>query len=316
MVLDAMNDMHRPNGIGFRSVLRVRMLHCQVRLRLLKSSQYDVQKFGVPINQEDLLATLGSFSVACVWSMERMGIFLTAEEKESYIAAWKYIGYFIGIEAELLERFYCDFHAAEKHLCSSIAHLLEPEQGKPSGVLPLQLLNAIARRPLYGHSLEYHAELSRLLIGDQLANIFQLPRGNWRTRCAVKANLLLMELELWFGKWYRPGWEMERVRLTRVFVDWLVMWQVGKRQAFERTDFGYRVGVMEEKVKGNIEMSSAVVDSGKGGDLDGNIRVHVDRTYIRSLKRRYYRLVVFEPVVVVSGVLCSAGLTLWYWSKA
>src|SRR5271170_5619926 len=61
MVLDAMNDMTPSSGIGFRSVLKVRMLHSHVRLRLSRSPNFDTEKLGVPINQEDLLATLGAF---------------------------------------------------------------------------------------------------------------------------------------------------------------------------------------------------------------------------------------------------------------
>ena len=317
MILDAMNDMTPASGIGFRSVLRVRMLHSHVRLRLLRSEKYDSDKFGVPINQEDLLATLGAFSVACMWSMERMGIFISQEDKEAYIAAWKYIGYYMGIQSVYLERFYHDYHAAEKHLCSSIAHLLEPELGKPSGMLPLQLLNGISNRPLYGHSLEYHAELSRLLIGNELADVFQLPRGNSWTRLRLWGGLTLMRLELWFGRWYRSGWEKERIRLMKEFVDWLVMWQVGKRQAFERTDFGYKVVIMEDKTKvigttGNI---AADVKNDSIEDTDGNVRVQIDRKYIKALKRRYYRVIIFEPVVLVSGIFCAVGWTLWFWNR-
>jgi hypothetical protein len=324
MVLDAMNDMTPSSGLGFRSVLKVRMLHSHVRLRLLHSPKFDTEKYGVPINQEDLLATLGAFSVACIWSMERMGIYIANEDKDAYIAAWKHIGYYMGIQPAYLERFYKDYHAAEKHLCSSIAHLLEPELGKPSGMLPLQLLNGISNRPLYGHSIQYHAELSRLLIGDELADVFQLPRGNLRTRVGLWGSLTLMKLELWFGRWYRSGWERERVRLMKEFVDWLVMWQVGKRQAFERTDFGYKVVVVEDIVaKGKGEKVNGKVNGTIVADLkdnqveetDGNVRVQVDRAYIKALKRRYYRIIVFEPVVLVGGIVCAVGWTLWTWNR-
>jgi hypothetical protein len=314
MVLDAMNDMTPTSGIGFRSVLRVRMLHSHVRLRLLRSEKYDAEKNGVPINQEDLLATLGAFSVACMWSMERMGIYIPQEDKEAYIATWKHIGYYMGIQSVHLERFYSDYHAAEKHLCSSIAHLLEPELGKPSGMLPLQLLHGISNRPLYGHSLQYHAELSRLLIGDELANVFQLPRGNLRTRFQLWRSLILMRLESWFGRWYRSGWEKERIRLMKEFVDWLVMWQVGKRQAFERTNFGYKVVVIGE----NRRTSSEIVADVKNDqieDTDGNLHVSVDRRYIKALKGRYYRVVIFEPVMLVGGIICAAGWILWRWNR-
>src|SRR5579859_5883161 len=283
MVLDAMTDMSPSTGIGFRSVLRVRMLHSHVRLRLLNSPKYDLEELGVPINQEDLLATLGAFSVACIWSIERMGIYISDEDKEAYIMAWRHIGYYMGIQPEHLVRFYADYHSAEKHLCSSIAHLLEPQVGEPSGMLPLQLLSGIKNRPLYGHSLQYHAELSRLLIGDELADVFQLPRGNFRTRMGLWSSLTLMRLELWFGRWWRGGWERERIRLMKEFVGWLVMWQVGKRQAFERTDFGYKKVIIHTPNGVKSGAINGVIGTAKGGaivadamedsveDTDGNI---------------------------------------------
>jgi len=311
MVLDAMNDMTPLSGIGFHSVLRVRMLHSQVRIRLLRSEKYDTESHGVPINQEDLLATLGAFSVACIWGMQRMGIYMSADDREAYILAWKHIGYYMGIQPDLLKRFYADYHSAEKHLCSSITHLLEPQLGEASGMLPLRLLNGISNRPLYGHSIQYHAELSRLLIGDELADIFQLPRGNLRTRMAVWSSLTLMRWELWFGRFYRAGWESERIRLMKEFVDWLVMWQVGKRRAFERTTFRYKVEVIEDRKAG---LADGNFEAEQGED-DGNVRVQVDRVYINDLKRRYYRVIVVEPISLLGGLLCGAGWTMWYLSR-
>lgn len=327
MVLDAMNDMTPISGIGFRSVLRVRMLHSQVRLRLLNSSKYDQKTFGIPINQEDLLATLGAFSVACIWSMERMKIHISQEDKEAYIAAWRHIGYYMGIDSAYLKRFYADYHTAEKHLCSSIVHLLEPQLGEPSGMLPLQLLNAISNRPLYGRSLEYHAELSRLLVGDELAEIFQLPRSDVGTKIRLWGSLTLMRLELWFGRCYRSGWERERIRLMKEFADWLVMWQVGRRQAFERTEFVYKAVVSEGNptietniaIKSPNEAGANIVSDVKSESIDetyGNVRVHVDRAYIRSLKQRYYRVIIFEPAVLFGGIVCALGWAFWYWKSS
>ena len=50
-------------------------------------------------------------------------------------------------------------------------------------------------------------------------------------------------------------------------------------------------------------------------DTDGNVRVQVDRVYIKSLKRRYYYVVVFEPVLLVSGMFCAVGWMLWCWNR-
>jgi hypothetical protein len=325
MVLDAMNDMTPRTGIGWRSVLKVRMLHSHVRIRLAKSDKFDVSEHGIPINQEDLLATLGAFSIACIWSMERMKIHISQEDKESYIAAWRHIGYYIGVQPQYLERFYRDYHTAEKHLCSSIAHLMEPELGKPSGMLPLQLLNGIKNRPLYGHSIQYHAELSRMLIGDELSDIFQLPRGTLGTRIGLMGSMTLMRLELWFGRWYRSGWEEERIRLMKEFVDWLVMWQVGKRQGFERTDFGYKEVLIEvsdhkkegvngvQRTTGSNGVIKADLKEDHVEESDENVKVQVDRAYIKALKRRYYRVIIFEPAILIVGVACMTGWTIWRW---
>jgi ER-bound oxygenase mpaB/B'/Rubber oxygenase, catalytic domain len=288
------------------------MLHSQVRLRLLHSSKYDTQSHGIPINQEDLLATLGAFSVACIWTMERMGIYISPDDREANILAWRHIGYYLGIDSALLQRFYANSHTAEMHLCSSITHLLEPRLGEPSGMLPLRLLNGISNRPLYGHSIQYHAELSRLLIGDELADVFQLPRGNLRTRVGLWGTMTMMRLELWFGRWYRAGWERERIRLMKEFVDWLVMWQVGKRQGFERTTFGYKVEVKNNNRAG---LSNGTVETEETSE-DGNVKVQIDRAHIKALKRKYYRVIIIEPILLVGGLLCGFGYTIWYWSQS
>ena len=74
MVLDAMGDM-AIGSHGWQSVIRVRLLHAQVRTRIRKGkgrlNELDIARDGVPINAEDLFATLGGFSVACLWSMRR-----------------------------------------------------------------------------------------------------------------------------------------------------------------------------------------------------------------------------------------------------
>lgn len=99
------------------------------------------------------------------------------------------------------------------------------------------------------------------------------------------------------------------------------MWQVGKRQAFERTDFGYkvvirndhnRVGIKVNGVNGEIvaDVKNDIIE-----DTDENVRVQVDRVYIKAMKRRYYYVVVFEPVLLVGGICCTAGWILWYWNR-
>lgn len=55
-LIDFMGDMTPITGKGWKSAVRVRMLHAQVRLRILDGKSrlktYSVEKDGIPINQE------------------------------------------------------------------------------------------------------------------------------------------------------------------------------------------------------------------------------------------------------------------------
>jgi hypothetical protein len=53
-------------GCGWAAVLRVRLLHSAVRVRLSQQPKWDTAAWGVPINQEDLLVTQLAFSQVCV----------------------------------------------------------------------------------------------------------------------------------------------------------------------------------------------------------------------------------------------------------
>lgn len=55
-IIDYMTDMTPVTGIGWKSAVRVRMLHSTVRTRLLDGKgikkTYNVEADGLPINQE------------------------------------------------------------------------------------------------------------------------------------------------------------------------------------------------------------------------------------------------------------------------
>jgi len=157
-------------------------------------------------------------------------------------------------------------------------------------------------------------------VGDSIADVFQLPRGTLKSKVRLCFNITVIRLELWFGRWYFGHWERERILLMKEFVNWLVMWQVGKRQAFERTDFGYKVDVKDDEGSQIMSVDSeggtkvnGEIDSKEKEQADGNVRVHVDRAYIKALKRRYYTIIIAEPLVLVGGICIALGWTIWNW---
>lgn len=99
----------QPGGAGFASSIRVRLLHAAVRQRIMKLEQsrpgyYNVEKYGVPINDLDCIATIGTFSATIIWlSLPRQGLFLRKQEIEDYIALWRLIAHYTGTPIEPFE---------------------------------------------------------------------------------------------------------------------------------------------------------------------------------------------------------------------
>jgi len=93
----------RPGGKGWEAALRVRVLHAKVRRALLQSkkagSGWDVERDGIPINQEDLAATLLAFSVNVLLGIETVaGRPLPESEQRDYLALWRYLGWLLGVD--------------------------------------------------------------------------------------------------------------------------------------------------------------------------------------------------------------------------
>lgn len=89
--IDAIN----PGGKGFTSSVRVRLLHGAVRRRLMqlereKPGYFDVDKWGVPINDLHCIGTISAYSVAIVYmALPRQGVSLTKQQTADYLALWR-----------------------------------------------------------------------------------------------------------------------------------------------------------------------------------------------------------------------------------
>lgn len=93
-----------PGGDGWKSAISVRVLHAKVRRALLErkgSRRWDVQALGIPINQEDLAATLLAFSVNALVGCELvLGFAISEQERRDYIALWRYLGWLLGVDTD------------------------------------------------------------------------------------------------------------------------------------------------------------------------------------------------------------------------
>lgn len=92
----------KQRGEGFKQIFLTRMIHAYARVNIIQKSDWDAQKWGIPLNSSDMLATNLGFSLVFMVGLERMGIRISQEEKEGVYHFWKYIGYLLGIPLELL----------------------------------------------------------------------------------------------------------------------------------------------------------------------------------------------------------------------
>lgn len=175
MVLAAVesDDALAVDGPGFAAVLNVRLLHSRVRLRIMARRQWDSSSYGLPINQEDMLATLLSFSINVLDTIEKIGApFLTLQDQKDYLHLWKYIGYLIGVNPDHLHCLDCPSRARGA-MESIVLHLLTPNDR--SKQIAGNILAAVTKRSPLQWSRAVHEAVATELLGVPLARVLGIP---------------------------------------------------------------------------------------------------------------------------------------------
>lgn len=93
-----------PKGRGVRTAQKVRLMHAAIRHLILTdtSRPWDTAALGVPINQEDLLGTLMTFSWIILDGLARLGVKVSPDQQQAYLDTWLVVGQLMGIEKALL----------------------------------------------------------------------------------------------------------------------------------------------------------------------------------------------------------------------
>ncbi|GAA6058815.1 hypothetical protein JCM10212_001931 [Sporobolomyces blumeae] len=311
-VLDAMSDMTIGTGRGWKSAMRVRLLHAQVRRRIVNGkgryNSYSVERDGIPINQADLLAVLGAFCVGPVWSMKRNGTPMTRREIEAYQVAWRHVGYYLGIRPSLLARYYGSTWETTESSFASLAYAIFPSGPAPADAFSTpqyKILSAVSARPPRGKPIGHHLELCRLCIGPKLAEQLSLPRGTWRDWCTVETERLMSLGMLTFGHLYSTyggargqRWETRRRDFFRLIVEVLVVWQLGQR----RTVFAWRDEASHGDKLGELEGEKSDLEFGE----EAGARIRKEwRSLLLELG------VVVGSLVTVTGAVVGLGVKRW-----
>ena len=80
---------------------KLRLVHAIARYYIQKSGKWNMD-WGLPINQEDMAGTNLAFSYIILKGLQKAGYMIIEREKESFLSLWRYIGYQLNIETELL----------------------------------------------------------------------------------------------------------------------------------------------------------------------------------------------------------------------
>ena len=259
----------QPGGAGFISSVRVRLLHAAVRMRIMKlASQrpeyYSVEKYGVPINDLDSIATIGTFSSSLIWvSFPRQGIFLREQEIIDYIALWRYIAYLVGCPTNFFET-----PASAKRIFEVLL-LYEVQPSEMSGILANNIILSLKDQPPTWASADMLIASARWLNGDELCDALQLPRPSLYYRGLVIGQCIFFIIFTYSNRAI-PSWDRKKIDfMKRVYYAVIVDSKtgLGKETLF---DFKY------------VPEFETVTELGKDGKVEDAHRV-VDRRNLKYL---------------------------------
>jgi hypothetical protein len=193
MVMDVMCPGGlEPLGRGVRATMKVRVMHAIVRHMIekdprAKANPPDPQlraQFGKPINQEDMVYTLMTFSYVVIEGFRTMGYTMSEAQRDAYIHCWNVVGHLMGIQDELLPARFAD--AEELFTTIQKRQGGESEAGRK---LQAALLKALQDAMPGRHHDVLFAVLTRKLVGDQTADALGIARASGISQLRLDALL-------------------------------------------------------------------------------------------------------------------------------
>ncbi|EHY89552.1 oxygenase MpaB family protein [Saccharomonospora azurea] len=164
---------------GYAAALRVRVVHAHVRAAMNKRDGWDYAAWDRPINQVQTAGTLVLFSLVYVVGMRMLGVRYTESERADIIHLWRYVGWLMGVDDELLPATEDD--AWRLLWLLAVTEFVPDEDSKRLAAALLRSHAAVgADRGLLGTvlgelSMRVHGSISRLVLGPANADFLGLP---------------------------------------------------------------------------------------------------------------------------------------------
>ncbi len=164
-------------GDGWKLSVRVRLIHAQVRWLLMQSEEWDTAAWGLPLNSANMGFAISAFSARLLMHLESLGAKFDDQERQSFIAVWRYAGYLMGIPESILMR-----DEQEALRLFDIGRMCEPEPGMESIAMANSLIQSaplvigIEESAARQNLVKYVYSVSRALIGNEMADQLQYPK--------------------------------------------------------------------------------------------------------------------------------------------
>lgn len=190
----------RRHADGFRMVVWVRMMHARSRREILQSGEWDADPAQIPLNQAHSAVGTILFSYYVVEGMRRLGMRFSRREVEGVLMTWRYIGYLLGVNPELVYT-----SEEQAHRILDIAFSLEFDPDRVSKQLCRALIEAGPEvMQIQGNAwqskffVSMASPMTRYLLGDHLADQLGYPPEKRRLLCgAFVAMVWLSEKVPW-----------------------------------------------------------------------------------------------------------------------
>ena len=123
-----------PLGIGYRSTIRVRLIHAFVRRHVAAMPDWRGDEWGVPVNQTDMAATLVGALIAPSAGAIGMGFLHSPAELDGIAHLTRYVGWLIGVQDEWLPH---SFRDGVRTLYNTLAALSQPDESTKKLAVPM-----------------------------------------------------------------------------------------------------------------------------------------------------------------------------------
>ena len=179
-----------PGADGWKLSLRIRLVHAQSRLLIKDTDDWGGEDvYGMPLSASHMLLGAAAFSGRLMRHVARLGGDFNQREIEGYVHVWRYTGQVMGVPEEIMFK-----NNAESLRVYQIAALCEPPPEEDAIIMANSIINSAPIVLGFANPTErrsnaaYVYQVTRELIGDEMADMFNFPPGK------LKKEILILRL--------------------------------------------------------------------------------------------------------------------------